>query len=167
MYNQNPSSHTGIDRAVKEEQKFMQFQITRDDLVLLPARRVIEIRPLEAKEILPVPQLSEWVLGMCQWRGEMLWVIDLANLVGLPPLAWQQSNFLMVLQVEKKTLGLAVYRVTGIEDFDLTQLYPPSAELFSSELLPFLQGFFLTEKQKSVKLLNPEALIDCHVSKEL
>jgi positive phototaxis protein PixI len=149
----------------QQRHKFVEFQLSKDNLALLPAQTIIEIRTIKASEILPVPQLPSCVLGMCQWRGEMLWIVDLRHLLNLAPLSWQSNNLMMVLSVESKILGLAIAQVTRLENYDLKDLRFPSADLFLPELLPFLQGFFLIEKQKMVKLLNPEAIINFNLSR--
>ncbi len=141
-------------------QKFMQFQLGKGDIGLLPAEMVIEIQVVESGEILPVPELPSCILGIYQWRGEMLWLVDLGDLMGFSPLSWRGSNLMIVLSVEQRTLGLVVSQVNGIGSYELQQLHVPSAELFSPELMPFVKGLFLGSEQEIIWLLNTEAIIN-------
>ena len=140
--------------------KFVQFELGQGDLALLPAEKVIEIRVVKADEILPVPELPSCVLGIYQWRGEILWLVDLGYLIGFSSLSWQGTNSMMVLNVEEKNLGMAVPAVTGIESYDFEQFHLASTDLFSQELLPFLQGFFMTQEQKVIRLINTEVIVN-------
>ena len=55
------------------------------DLALLEAEIVTEVITISAKELLAVPQMPYCVLGIHSWRSEMLWIVDLENLLGYPP----------------------------------------------------------------------------------
>jgi positive phototaxis protein PixI len=76
----------------------------------------------------------------------MLWLIDLDQLVGYPSLLQQNIPMTMpvviVVQIEDNYVGLLVRSVNDIEQRDLNQLLTPSSSLFSSRLLPFIQGYF-------------------------
>ena len=60
----------------------MQFQLNYNTRVLLPAENVTEIVIISEREILPVPQMPDCVMGIYSWRSEILWIIDLRNLLG-------------------------------------------------------------------------------------
>lgn len=140
------------------EEKFLQFQLEEEELALLPAAIAPEIRLVRSEEILPVPHLPDWVLGIYQWRDEMLWLVDLSYLLGYSPLSWEDKHYAIVIQIEMRSLGLVVPKVHGIEEYDWQQLQEPSDELFSPELMPFLQGFFLKNDQEILKLLMAKGI---------
>ncbi|MEM9246160.1 MAG: chemotaxis protein CheW [Cyanobacteria bacterium P01_F01_bin.153] len=114
-----------------------------------------EILRVPAPEILPVPHMPESVLGIYNWRGEMLWMIDLNYLFGFSPvgpdLIAQENPITMaiVLEVEGQNLGLIVPQIEDIEWHDSPHLQPPSAGLFPDRLLPFVSGY-LTEASSMV-----------------
>ena len=60
----------------------MQFQLNYNTRALLPAENVTEIITISEREILPVPQMPDCVMGIYSWRSEILWIIDLRNLLG-------------------------------------------------------------------------------------
>ncbi len=156
----SPQGNLSVAPPQEAEQKFLQFQLGKSDIGLLPAEMAIEIQVVESGEILPVPELPSCILGIYQWRGEMLWLVDLGHLMGFSPLSWQGNNSIIVLQVEQRTLGLVVPQVNGIGSYELQQLQVPSAELFSPELMPFVKGLFLGSEQEIIWLLNTEAIIN-------
>jgi positive phototaxis protein PixI len=138
---------------------FLQFQFANGESAVIPAEIAAEIRLVEAKEILPIPQMPAWVLGIFQWQGEMIWVIDLGHSLDYSPLSWQDKNPLVVLELDKQYFGCVVSVANEIQEYDLLQLQAPRHDLFSSESLPFLQGFFLKSEREIVRLLDMKAII--------
>jgi positive phototaxis protein PixI len=142
----------------KIQQKFLQFEIEEGEIALLDAAIAPEIRLVATDEIVPVPQLPDWVVGIYQWRGEMLWLIDLGSLMEFSSLNWQNKNYTIVLQSGDRFLGLVVPKVYGLEEYDWQQLHEPSEDIFSPHLMPFVRGFFLKEDREIIKLLDLEGI---------
>ncbi len=126
------------------QQRLLRFPLGLEDSALLPLEQITEIFRVNVADILPVPEMPDQILGICNWRGEMLWLIDLNHLVGCPPLFGQEPVLIppmvMVVQVKGRSLGLVVRQVNDIELHDLQQLQPPSVGLFPPKLLPFVLG---------------------------
>lgn len=146
--------------------KFLQFQIGVKDRALLKAEMVTEIITVPKSEILPVPQMPHCVMGVYSWRSEMLWLIDLENFLGYPPASPLAKSGLqldtlmvMVLQVQGQFLGLVVPQVNDIVQRDMRLLQTPSAELFSRQLLPFMQGYFTDGRSEFLILLKAETIL--------
>jgi len=105
------------------------------------------------ESILSVPNMSNCILGVCIWKGETLWLVDLSALVGYEAL-YQQSHRLetasvIIVQYQGKTLGLVVAQVDDIYLFDEnkilagTGLCPPELEPFVLGHLPQQEGSVL------------------------
>jgi positive phototaxis protein PixI len=125
-------------------QRLLRFPLGPEDSALLPLEQITEILRLNVAEILPVPEMPSCVLGICNWRGEMLWLVDLNHLVGYPPLSSVRqvsaSPVAMVVQVNDQAVGLVVPQVNDIELHELQQLQPAAVGLFPPKLLPFVLG---------------------------
>jgi positive phototaxis protein PixI len=143
-------------------QKFLRFQLGGKDTSLIAVNPIVEIIPLKIQEILPVPQMPSYVLGIYNWRGDMLWLADLGHLVGFPPLFHSRASrslaMAIVVQSEEKSMGLVVSQVTDIEQYSWSQLRPNDPQLFSDQLLPFLQGFFITESNEILVVLEVRSI---------
>jgi len=153
-----------IGKKNKNLQKFLQFQLGKDRGLLL-AEMVREIITVPEKEILPVPQMPECVMGVYNWRSEMMWMIDLENLLGYQsPFLYSSENLslmTMIVELEGQFLGLVVQNVNDIVEYDLEEMSERSSEIFSRELLPFLQGYFTNEINKQMMLLlSVESIFD-------
>ncbi len=122
--------------------RLLRFPLGSPDSALLPLEHIAEILRIDVVEILPVPEMPSCVLGIGNWRGKMLWLVDLNHLVGYPPLTLTVgvSPIAMVVQVNDQSVGLVVEKVNDIESHDLEKLHPPSFGLFPESLLPFILG---------------------------
>lgn len=143
-------------------QKFLRFQLSAEDTALLTVDRMAEIIMVWVNEILPVPEMPSCVLGILNWRGKMLWLVDLGHLLGFPPLFSQDrlatSAMAIVLQRENQYLGLVISQVIDIEQYESQQMHPADAQLFPPELLPFLQGFFIDTNREIIITIDVEAI---------
>ncbi len=149
----------------KQVRKFLQFQIGKTDHALLEAELVTEIITISPREILPVPQMIYSIMGIYSWRSEMLWIVDLANLVGYPPSlksAELELNqvIVLVVQLQGQALGLVVPKVDNIVQLELAQLKNTSKDLFSEEILFFLTGYFTDNDKNIIMLFDTEKIFD-------
>ncbi len=143
------------------EKKFISFKLGLKDIALLPLECIAELFQVSIGDILPVPEIPNCVLGIYNWREEILWLLDLNALTGFPAITQQESlltMMAMVVQVEGKYLGLLVPQVNDIEMLDLQNMKIPDRQLFKDELMPFLQGYFITKDNEILRVLNPEAI---------
>ena len=157
----------------QQVRKFLRFYLgsnscdnesTSDsDLALLEAEIVTEVITISAKELLPVPQMPYCVLGIYSWRSEMLWIVDIENLMGYPPSLKEDADegktiLVMVVQVKGQSMGLVVSRIDNIIEQNLTQFKSSSAEIFSEDIMPFLYGYFTDENNNIIMLIDAEEI---------
>ncbi|BAZ32777.1 putative CheW protein [Cylindrospermum sp. NIES-4074] len=149
------------------KQKFLSFNLGTRDTAVISLQHITEVLQVSLGEICGVPQMPNCVLGIYSWRGEMLWLVDLEEMLGYPPLL-QGSNFLsrmmaIVLESEGKYLGLLVRQLIDIEWLDTEQIKLPSAELFYPAMTPFLQGYFINISEQMIFSLDALAIIQAPI----
>jgi positive phototaxis protein PixI len=152
---------------LETQEKFLSFNLGVRDIAVISLHHITEVLQISLAEICSIPQMPNCVLGIYSWRGEMLWLVDLEEMLGYPPLL-QGSNFLskmmaVVLEHEGKHIGLLVRQLLDIEWLDSQQIKPPSAELFSPGISPFLQGYFLHNSEQMIFNLDALAIIQSHL----
>lgn len=147
-------------------EQLLQFYLANNQSVLLPVPQLVEILTIPQMQVIPMFEMPAWVMGVYNWRGEVLWIVDLNHLVGLTP--WYQQpgysskHTVIVLQQtfersplpnEPKTvLGLVVNRVDDLVTCPSRFIQPllqPGEP--NSTLQPFLKGFW----QQSTDILHP------------
>lgn len=128
-------------------QPLLRFSLGLRESALFPLADIKEILKIEAADILPVPDLSDCILGICNWRGTMLWLTDLNSILGYPPLVRQAqemtTRFAIVVDVEDQALGLVVAQVSDIEFHELQPVQPEIVSAFPPNLIPFISGVLL------------------------
>ncbi len=72
-------------------QQFLRFRLLPDSTALLPVHQITEVLTIPLSQIVPIPHMPAWTMGVYNWRGEILWIVDLGHLVGLTPI-YQQIN---------------------------------------------------------------------------
>ncbi|EGJ30065.1 MULTISPECIES: chemotaxis protein CheW [Moorena] len=125
--------------------RLLRFPLGFEDSILLPLEQITEIIRVNLPDVLLVPEMPSCILGIGNWRSEMLWLVDLNQLLGYPPLSEQGqvslSPVAIVVQVNDQSVGLVVSQVNDIELHELEQLQPPASGLFPPRLLPFVLGY--------------------------
>lgn len=149
--------------ALESQQKFLSFHLGTRDTAVISLENITEVLPVSLGDICSVPQMPNCILGVYNWRDEMLWLVDLEEMLGYPPLP-QAANLLtkmiaIVLEENGKYLGLLVRQLMDIEWLDTHQMKAPSAELFSQSISPFLQGYFINDEERMIFNLDADAII--------
>ncbi|MEM8614252.1 MAG: CheW domain-containing protein, partial [Cyanobacteria bacterium P01_H01_bin.105] len=124
--------------------QYLKFDLLTDMTALLPVDQLAAVLKIEAAQITAIPHLPSWIMGVYNWRGEILWITDLGHLVGgaslhQQPMLPTHYNILLLEQSfaeQRYHLGLAVHQVEGIELCSLDSIQSPSA--ISEALVPFL-----------------------------
>jgi positive phototaxis protein PixI len=148
-------------------QQLLRFPLGTEDSVLLPLEQITGIFKMERGEILPIPDMPGCVMGICNWRGEMLWLVDFNDFAGYPsPLQSEQGTpaiAVIVVQINHQSIGLGVPQVNDIELHNLQQLQPTMLGLFPPQLLPLVQG---TLPGCSDAVLDLKTIVHCSLWKK-
>jgi positive phototaxis protein PixI len=154
-----------------EATRFLRFQLTAEDTALLPLISIKEVLKLSVDEILPVPDMPAPILGLYNFRGEMLWLVDLLSQLTPPELALQQSEqphlsyasegtallgvTAIAIQTDTDPIGMVVPQIFDIEIYDLQELQSIPAH-FPSPLATLMQGYF---PQCGIPVLDAHAVL--------
>lgn len=158
----------------RQLQQFLRFHLLPSMTAVMPAGQLTEVLKVPLSQITPIPHLPEWVFGVYNWRGEILWLVDLGNLLGLT--SWHQqenppSLFSFIVLDAYRTsdpsgvpehvqLGLLVNRVEDIEWLNTDQLQSPPSTMVTERLAPFLCGYWLSADGDTFTLLDGDAIFD-------
>jgi positive phototaxis protein PixI len=128
--------------ALVPEEQFLRFHLEPDTTGMLSLSQL--------SEVLTIPHMNPSMMGVYNWRGEILWMVDLGHLVGLASLATQSvrtsSYKALVLQLVSNNttqeIGLVVDRIDDIEWCHPNSIESPSA-FINPKLIPFVRGCWL------------------------
>lgn len=158
------TSDSALNRDPANKQ-FLRCHLAPDVRVMLPVSQLTEVLKIRVGQITPIPHLPAWVMGVYNWRGEILWMVDLGHLLGITP--WHQQTVstsfytaavLSAAGSERRTLGLVVTQVQDIELCDPEQIQSLPSTI-TPELAPFLQGYWLKSDGEMLACLNGNAIL--------
>lgn len=159
------------------EERFLRFALSASETALLPLSQIRQVMQVQSHNLLTVPDMPAFVLGISNFHGEMLWMVDLGLQLGFQgtSMGWDRPRSLssvggeavpsaghwmaIVIQAHGHSLGLIVSQVIDIESYDPTQLQSPTIDLFPPTLLPFMQGYLI---RSSSPVLDVNTVIADH-----
>ena len=72
----------------------------------------------------------------------------------------RRSEKLASNQVDNRTVGLVVHHAEDMEWCNPNLIQPPIASTVQAELAPFLRGYWLTDEEDMLAVLDGEAIIN-------
>ncbi len=146
----------------ESKQGFLSFSLRDKYIGVITLENVQEIFTIDLANICRVPQMPNCVVGVYNWRGEMLWLVDLDLMFGYSPLESQADlyakSMVMKLSYESKSLGILVNEIRDIEHLDIEFIKSPDEHLFSLEISPFVQGYFIDSNEEILINLDTKAI---------
>jgi positive phototaxis protein PixI len=130
--------------------RFLHFCLNSHEDAFLPVDQIAGVVMVDKDSLLSVPEMPPYVLGITNWRGDMIWTVDLGYALGLEPLFLSHSGSigLIILELkegkERQIMGLAVPEIKDIELLDPGQFQQPTLGLFRAALMPYIQGYLPT-----------------------
>jgi positive phototaxis protein PixI len=160
-------------------QQFLRFHLLPDTTAVLPVYQMTEVLTIPVSQIVPIPHMPAWVMGVYNWRGEILWIVDLGHLLGLNPLYQQAINrstytAIVIHSTQQmstrqrvssqitgqKLLGLVVTQVEDMEWCDPQVIQSPLHSEVTPDMVPFLRGYWIKSNGEMLVVLDGEAVLE-------
>jgi chemotaxis signal transduction protein len=139
----------------KRGKQFIRFELG-DAEFALPLEHALEIS--YAPDITPLPNLPQWVLGICNVRGDIVSVVDLKQILQLKSAAAAAAANMIIVHDQDLTTAIMADKIMGMFfDGDQDRKIEKGAnreEMFSR----FVQSTFVFT-QRRVHLLDPKTLM--------
>ena len=137
---------------------YLKVQLGLKTSAVLSTQHVQEALVLPAHQLTPMPNMPACMLGLINRRSRVLWVVDLAQILGLPhPETSSQQNSLVLLHVGSISLALLVKQIEGITGCAPETIQSPPGYV-TSALVPYLRGCIL-QQQEILLVLDAEAIV--------
>ncbi len=119
---EGPGAGEPLPEDAEQELEMLAFQLGSEEYAV-PVELVREV--LTPREVTPVPNTPDYILGVCSLRGAVLPVIDLHRRLGLPPAEGdERSRIIVVSPGQEDRVGLFVDRVRGVVRFPASAVRP-------------------------------------------
>ncbi len=127
-----------------------------------------ELIDIPSDRVVPIPHLPPAVLGVYNWRGEVLWVVDLAVLLGDGGLEFETERrsypTIVVSAIdssgETKTIGLVVDEIADIEWCELVSPPAVTIEPHQIERLRWVKGEAIAPSGERLTILDELAIVE-------
>lgn len=147
------------EKAPKEDSSGHQqyIRVFLDDIVLgIQLNSALEI--IQLSEITPLPNLPEWILGICNIRGEIISVVDLKKFFQIQATGFKSGNQIVVIRNKALKLGIVVDKIRGLLSVDPSDPGLQESILTEEKISPYISAVFASEDE-IVHLLDVEKLL--------
>lgn len=140
-------------------------QLRQSIKVVLPLNSVKEVISLSYGEVCPIPGVAPALLGVVNQRGKLLWVLDLGDLLKIPPsvenIRSQANLTLLILKnrLNERQVGCVVAALKGVVALDSTELQALDTQNFTPTLKSFSSAIAIVE-QEAVAALDINAILN-------
>lgn len=142
--------------------RFLQFSLKKGINGLVPLTELQGTIKIALKDILPVPQIAQYWLGIANYKGEAIWILDLAQLLGAPNWCQRESvatmGMVMSIAIEERTIGLLVEEIAGIETYDSQNYLPVTQIDTTTKMKSLFKGYFLNSNSEPSMVLDINSL---------
>jgi positive phototaxis protein PixI len=156
------ATESAVSKATVGSEQFLSFVLPPEQKVIVSTKQLVEILNISLTQIVPIPDVPPFVMGACNWRGEVLWVADLGYMLGFEPLYQQGFNQptykVILLRSQGQTLGLAVRNIKQMMWCDPSQIQSSSTNYVTSDLSSCIQGYYLSPDRELMLVLDGDAL---------
>lgn len=113
-------------------------------------REVLKCPPLRR-----VPQSNPHVCGVMHTRGQTVTVIDLASVLGMPPLGGRDEEFVVITEYNGRVQGYLVAKVERIVNLRWDEIHPPPRGIGNSNYLTAV----VTIDKRLIEILDVERVL--------
>ncbi len=153
----------GLIETLTTEQ-FLTFSLSADQQALLPTSQLLEIVKVNLSQITPIAGIAPYVMGVYNWRGEVIWVIDLASMLGYKPLYAQEKGkfqdkcHVIFLRIQDTVIGLAVSQVGQMIKCDISKIQTTGLAFTNPVMQGACRGYWLSGNSNTFLVLDGEAI---------
>jgi twitching motility protein PilI len=138
---------------------YLKFQLGQQAPAVLSMSQAQEVVILPHGRLTPMPNMPAHVMGLMNRRSRVLWVIDLARMLGLPSVETNLQHYdVVIIRNGSTSLGVIVQAVEGVVRLTPSSIQSPTRDLLSSALVPYLRGCVLQERE-ILLVLDAEAIM--------
>lgn len=151
--------------------EYLDLQLRHELRVGIPAQAIAEVLSFKPGQISPVPGVNPLLLGVSNWRGKLLWSLNLSDLLALRAESEPSGGNVSLRGTEpltavvvadamaQRTLACVVSKLRGIVEVPETQVQPMPAQ-FPEQLRQSFRG--VTRLDTPMLLLDMERLFQIH-----
>ncbi|NEQ76419.1 MAG: chemotaxis protein CheW [Okeania sp. SIO2C9] len=143
--------------------QFLYIEIDRTLQTILSTDDLDEVITLDYRKILQIPGMPTVVAGVFQWHGEIMWLIDIAYLMGFNPLlstGYNQEKFRVVkVKYKDNYLGILVQKVGDLINIETKNITLLKQKKVNSPVEKFIKGTCTNSEGEKMMILDIEKIL--------
>ena len=123
----------------------------------------VEVKYVREVQLLPlitqVPNVHKTILGVFNLRGQIQSIVDIRGILNLPVGKISEEDFVVVLEHDKKVIGVLVEKVLDVFNVDSSNIHIPTREM-SLSLVNYCNGYYNHKKLGKIFLLDLDTIFN-------
>ena len=146
------------------QQQFISFLLNQGIWGMIPTTQLTETINLELGTIVQIPDLPPAVIGVCSWRGEVLWLVDLSYALGLPHLLstdYQSAKCnVLKVTVNQQSFGILVAEVRQLVKCDRHKIKTGIPSSLTLDAVRLVEGYYTPTPDISILSVDLGGLLE-------
>ncbi|BCD61842.1 MULTISPECIES: chemotaxis protein CheW [Nitratiruptor] len=138
-----------IEEDLKEEQRVIAFLLNKE-LIGIDIKNIIKIT--KRLDITPVPKTPEHILGVMNLRGNIVPVVNVKQMLGLPHDKKEEQEFILIIDSAIGNIGLMIDQVVGAITIDDEEILPAPINSIGIDA-KYITGVVVTDEEVGDKNL--------------
>jgi len=123
----------------------------------------VEVKFVKEVQLLPVitkiPNVHKTILGVFNLRGQIQSIVDIRGILNLSEGKISDEDFVVVLEHDKKVIGVLVEKVLDVFSVDSSNIEIPTRDM-SLSLVQYCNGFYNHKKLGKIFLLDLDTIFN-------
>ncbi|MRI83739.1 MAG: chemotaxis protein CheW [Nitratiruptor sp.] len=138
-----------LEDQFKEEQRVIAF-LLNEELIGIDIKNVTKIS--KRLDITPVPKTPDHILGVMNLRGNIVPVVNLKKMLGLPNADQSDQEFILIIDSAIGNIGLLIDQVVGAITIEEEEIQPAPINSIGIDSR-FITGVIITKEEYGNKNL--------------
>lgn len=136
---------------------YLQFKLDESTTAVLQVNFTEEVVVLPLGAITSIPNTSELIVGLMNWRNRIIWIVDLPKMLGFESQFDRKRQYnIIVIRHEAETIGLMVPEIKGTVRLNSGKIQ--SAQNQARDIGAYLNGCIFQEEELNL-VLNVRAIL--------
>ena len=144
--------------------QFLKLNLVDGTKLMIPTHQLTEALNIEGTQVVSIPDVHPALLGVYNWRGEVLWLLDVGLYLGYDALYAKNSGLahinVAIAHHQNQLIGLCVKDLDDIIRLNITQLQTQLPPDISPHLQSCYQGYWLDSDQHLNWVLDIQAVLE-------
>jgi positive phototaxis protein PixI len=121
-----------MNQIIENSQQFLSFRIGHHIRAMLSVQHLAEVITITTEAMVPIPYAATAVIGVHNWRGDVLWLVDLGCALKMPPIVHRHHPLtkysVIIVNHPKGKIGLVVEQIEQMLWLDPAVIQPIDAK---------------------------------------